>query len=122
MSKVLAHQPFLQEDELPADPLNICTTELCRQIFVGIQSELAVIKANNPQQDAQFDRVDSTVVNSVNTTPWLYPSNQCRLDTLIAGALQKNTLGVGGHHKRTIEITFNCFLANFDELVFCFVF
>lgn len=62
---------------------------MCRHIFAGIQSELAVINDNNPEQAAQFGQTDMTIVNSVNTNPWFYPSNQCRLDTMIAGALQK---------------------------------
>lgn len=88
LSKVLANQFFFQE-VAPMDPLNICTTELCRHIFAGIQSELAVINDNNPEQAAQFGQTDATIVNAVNTNPWFYPSNQCRLDTMIAGALQK---------------------------------
>lgn len=80
----------LSNESLPQDPLNVCDSDLCRHLFVGINSELAVINATNPNQTAQFHQADSTIVESVNTSPMFYPSNQCRLDTLIAGALGKD--------------------------------
>lgn len=74
----------------PTDPLNLCQTDLCRRIFVGIASEIAVLRSNLPAQDVQFGRSDPTQVNFINTSPTYYPSNQCRLDTFIAGVLDQD--------------------------------
>jgi len=88
LPKLLEILPIAQEPA-PSDPIHRCTDLLCRHLFIGIQSDLAVIKANNPSQEAQFGHEDLSKVESVNTQPWYYPSNQCRLDTLIAGALEQ---------------------------------
>jgi len=87
LPKVLDKMP--KTTLVPADPLNLCKTEICKRIFVGIISEMAVIQFNHPDQASRFDKVDPTIVETINTNPTFYPSNQCRLDTLVAGALEK---------------------------------
>lgn len=87
LPKVLYKMPI--KTIAPSDPLNLCKTENCKRIYVGIISELAVIQFNHPNQEASFEKSDTTIVDTINTNPTFYPSNQCRLDTMVAGALEK---------------------------------
>lgn len=73
---------------VPADPLNICKSEICKRIFIGIQTEISVILTNVPNQTADFEHKAVEITDSINTSPEYYPTAQCRLDTFITGALE----------------------------------
>lgn len=53
-------------------------------ILSGIEVQLTLI--NKEGVPASFDQRDELVVDEINRDPSFYPSNQCRLDTLLAGA------------------------------------
>lgn len=74
---------------IPQDPLGVCSTELCQRIYIGIRSEMAVLHFHQPHSIAAFEKIDETVTEHVNRDAYFYPSNQCRLDTLVAGALEQ---------------------------------
>ena len=88
LRKILPLIPTRQS--APPDPYGACQDDICRRIFVAIETQRDYFAANaeNPQQ-TNYYTPSTEVVDSINYEPFFYPSAQCRLDTLVAGALQR---------------------------------
>lgn len=84
----------------PVKPVSAYTDSLCRTIpatsyefctraFETLETERTFFKLNPKDPNTTYDKPDSSVVDSIETDPYYYPSSQCRIDTMMNGLLGK---------------------------------
>ena len=84
----------------PVKPVNDYTDKQCRSLppasynqctraFQSLESERLFFRLNPDDPNTEYDHRDSTVVKTVDTNPYFYPTSQCRLDTMMNGILGK---------------------------------
>lgn len=62
----------------------------CLRTFAAMRGFIVLLQHYKPQETRMnFEESDSREVESVTTDPRFYPTSQCRLDTLMAGALKE---------------------------------
>lgn len=67
--------------------LELCDYNLrCLRKMRAIETRVADFSQNEQTQTSLLDR-DETIVDRVEIDDWFYPSQQCRIDTYVAGAL-----------------------------------
>ncbi|WPU66417.1 hypothetical protein [Peredibacter starrii] len=62
--------------------------KLCYRGFQELEVERIFLRTQGPN-DTYYDTPDKTVVKKTDLSPTFYPSPQCRLDTMMAGLLEK---------------------------------
>lgn len=61
---------------------------LCHRGFQTLEVERIFLRTQGPD-DTHYETPDKTVVKKMDLSPTFYPSPQCRLDTMVAGILEK---------------------------------